>query len=507
MKKVYDQICDFMSEKKMALTSIGIFVLLILPIGYLSFVNRASGDDYGYGTLTRAAWTGSHSLIQVFRAAWETIKGYYGSWQGTWFSIFVFSLQPEVFHEDAYVIVAFLMLFLWIGSTFLLFREILYKELDINIWSYRLITIVFLVLSIEFIPSTKSSIFWFNGAAHYMLPFAMCQLLIVWLLRYGKEYKVKYFIGITVIMALLGGSNYQAALFALIAAFYTGIVNYIKKKDKHILSLLIPTAVEMAGLIVSMKAPGNKVRGGEEFGFSVQAGLKTIGLSFLEGAKSLFGYLKDNPLIYVGLFFIFLFMLEAFRERDVKEKEKRKFYFDHPILSIAALSCLYCAMHAPAIYAGVYVSGGVYNMNYQVFLLWACGSFLIIAQKSLEYMKASKKVLHREIIIPGILFGFVVLFVGRIFIKDTTSFISLEYIASGQASDYKEQMDLQTRLLLDESTEDVVLPSINYVQGPLMHMPVTDDVEAFVNTVVRRFYGKNSVIAIPRSEWNEKYGE
>ena len=92
-------------------------------------------------------------------------------------------------------------------------------------------------------------------------------------------------------------------------------------------------------------------------------------------------------------------------------------------------------------------------------------------------------------------------------LKQTTTYKSLIYITSGQASDYKEQMDLQTRLLLDESTENVVLPFINDVQGPLMHMPVIEDTEAFTNSVTSHFYGKNSVVAIPRSEWDEKYGK
>ena len=93
-----------------------VFVLLLIPICYLSFVNRASGDDYGYGIYTRAAWLTSHSLIQVAKAIGATVKQYYYSWQGTWFSIAVFALQPELFSDNAYVIVVFLMLFLWIGN-------------------------------------------------------------------------------------------------------------------------------------------------------------------------------------------------------------------------------------------------------------------------------------------------------------------------------------------------------------------------------------------------------
>lgn len=81
----------------------------------------------------------------------------------------------------------------------------------------------------------------------------------------------------------------------------------------------------------------------------------------------------------------------------------------------------------------------------------------------------------------------------------------MTYITSGQASDYKWQMDLQTSLLETDET-DVVLPFINDDQGPLMQMPVTGDADAYTNYTTADFYQKNSVIAIPRTEWKELYG-
>ena len=82
----------------------------------------------------------------------------------------------------------------------------------------------------------------------------------------------------------------------------------------------------------------------------------------------------------------------------------------------------------------------------------------------------------------------------------------MEYITSGQAADYKWQMDLQTRLL-ETDEKDVVLPFINDDQGPLMQMPVTDDPESYTSSTTARFYQKNSVIAMPRTEWEERYGK
>jgi len=483
-----------------------LFVLLLLPVLYLSFVNRASGDDYGYGVYTRAAWMGSHSLIEVLRAVWQTVRLYYYAWQGTWFSVSVFSLQPEVFHDSAYVIVAFMMLFLWIGSTLYLFHQILCRNMKFQKWCALLITICFLMLSIEFVPSPKSSIFWFNGCAHYMLPFAMCQMAAAWLLKYGETYRKRYLIGIILFMMLLGGSNYQAALLILIVACYIGISVWSLKRDKRILFLAFPVLFEIVGLLVSMTAPGNKVRAGEDFGFSMVDGVKTIGYSFWYGITDIGTYMRERPLIFAGLMFLFLAFLTVFCAFE------EVYHLKHPVWLGAMLFCLYSAMQAPAVYAGVEVSRGVLNTNFQVFLLTASGILLMIAQRAAEKIKVCwKEAANRKVFlfitVPGIVLCLCLLVLCRSCVKISTSYVSLRYIMSGEAADYKEQMDLQTKLMEDENTEDVVVPFINDVQGPLMHMPVTSDKTAWTNTVTGEFYGKNSVVAMDRPLWIEQYGE
>ncbi|MDE7430134.1 MAG: hypothetical protein K2N00_12880 [Lachnospiraceae bacterium] len=496
------------TQRKLKITtfvSVLFFCILLLPIVYLTFVNRASGDDYGYGVRTRAAWMGSHSLIKVFEAMCRTVRSFYNAWQGTWFSIAVFSLQPEVFSDRAYVIVAVLMLFLWIGSTVYLFRRILCKIMGFSVWSYLPITVCFLIISIEFIPGSKSSIYWFNGCAHYMLPFAMCQMVVAWLLKYSTEYRKSTFAGILIFMTLLGGSNYQAALFALIVAFYICIFTWVLKKDRRIFTLCIPIISELIGLAVSMKAPGNQRRAGEDFGFSVTQCLRTVGCSFLYAVRDIGDYVRERPLALVGLLFLFLLLIAALCFR----KEERE--IPHPIWIILMLFCLYSAMQAPAIYAAVSVSQGVPNTNYQVFLLTASGMLLLAADKLVRSLKGrwgeeTDKKMLQFLILPGILLCMILALWNRSNIKTCTSWIALTYITSGQAEDYKQQMDLQTRLM-EGDEEDVVVPGINDVQGPLMHMPVTANEEAWTNTVTAGFYGKRSVIAIERPVWMEIYGD
>lgn len=497
----YDKLCEGLSIRTISLLTLLLFLVVLLPICYLSFVNRATGDDLGYGAYTRAAWMTSHSFVEVAKAIGVTIKQYYYGWQGTWFSIAVFALQPEVFSDKAYVIVAFLMLFFWNGSTLLLFWQIFKEEYGLDRWSVLLITLICLLIGIQFVPSTASAIFWFNGCAHYMLPFAMCQVTVWCLIRFLKNFHIRYLIGLTVLTTLLGGSNYQAALFALIALFYAGAAGWLQQKNKKVFWLSIPFLLEMIGLIISMRAPGNKIRGGEEFGFSFGKAVITVVNCFVEGGKTLVGYFREKTIIFVGLMALFLVMLEAFRASNAKRNLKQV------VISIIALICLYCAMQAPALYAGVDVSGGVDNMNFCVFLLAIIQALGVAAIFLADKIQSSSDKLHQRIVLPGLAICLILVFFCRSDLKSSTFWISMEYIRSGQAADYKAQMDLQTSLLTDESSMDVSVPLLNDDQGPLMSMPVTENPDAWTNTVVRQFYGKNSVIGMPRDEWFDRNGD
>lgn len=500
VRKLYNRILKFLSMRNMTLMLLVLFILLLVPVCYLSFFNRASGDDYGFGANARIAFMHTHSLLAVWKAVVKTVKQLYYGWQGTWFTIALFAIQPEVFSDDAYVVTAFIMLFLWIGSTILLFREILLRRMKLERWGAYLITLLFLLVSIQYVPSTKSSIYWYNGCAHYLVPFAMAQCLICLLLRFADAYKVRYFVGICIFMTLLGGGNYQAALFALIVAVYIGILDYLKKKKPQIFCLLIPLALEMIGLVISFKAPGNKARGGEEFGFSVSKVFTTVGRSFVKGFTDIWDYLQEKPVMWTMLLAMFLLLIEIVKRTEQTEK------MTYPTLRIVALICLYCAMQAPELYAGVEVSSGVKNMNYWTFLLMMLGIMLIVCHMLAPKIKLSPEDMHRYLVIPGLLVCLLLVVFVKGNLKESTTYKCVDYIATGQAADYKEQMDLQTKLLTDDTVDHVVVPAMNPEQGPFMHMQIMPNEDAWINTVTRQFYEKESVVSIPRPEWMELYG-
>lgn len=502
-----------------------VFIFSLLPILALSTANHATGDDLGYGLYTHEAWRDTHSLWEVIKASGRTIRQYYYGWQGTWLSIFFFSLQPEVFSPKAYVIVPFLMLGLWLGTTWILSRYLLVKKAGFSKACFGSVYLLFAMAGIQFVPSTKSAIFWYNGTAHYIIPYAIALMGIYFYLRFmDGEKKTGSYIGLALCMAMLGGVNYQAALMAPVIMVLLALCQWKnKEKRKRALYCIFPLLLEMAGLVVSMTAPGNKVRGGEEFGFSVSAAVGTVLSCFVRGAVQAAEYIKEHPLL------LLLFAAAAAVLWYFTEKEEKKGKYPLPGLFAVLSYCVYCAVFAPEIYAGVEVSGGVYNMNYYMFLFMVFSDIIYItgaAQKQAQMRWKNKKALNgnpvsaavraeeaeirekRETVfffasaVLAVLFLF--LFKGDI--KTTATYQSVEYIKSGQAADYKAQMEYQLSVLLDDSVKDVVLPALNDKQGPLMHMPITDKPDGWTNINTMMFYNKDSVVSVPKEVWDEIQG-
>lgn len=516
------------------------FIITLLPVYILAFFDRASGDDYGYGWRTHAAWKSSHSLIQVIKAAAETVRIYYVSWQGTFSSIFLFSLQPEVFSSKAYVLVPFLMSGLMILAVSFLLHLLLVKQGKMSRAWFLFFDSTLLFLLFQFVPGKKSSLFWYNGCAHYVIPMFLA-LMSIWAgICYIEEGSKLKFGLLTLLMALLGGTNYLAALLAPLILLWVAFSTCLsrrkrpedrRKANRRLWFMVIPLSLEMIGLLISALAPGNAVRGGEDYDISVPNMLRAITDSFLDGFRGIGTYLTERPMIFLLLAVMGGMMWYAFRTdkrraqgsgKDTGESEKETVYhagIPLPGLLALYLFCTYCAMYWPEDLVKTEVSQGVPNTIFQVFVLAIFFSEFYLLKWLSGWIDERRAIQRRERgnkgkptvgnLLPLAVTALILLigvFPARHSLKDSTVYVCLDYILDGRAADYRWQMEQMTRLLSGEETE-VVLPMINGDQGPLMHMPVMDTPDAWTSTVVAEFYGKDSVYAIPRREWEELYGE
>lgn len=497
---IVTKLIDWMDDKKLAIIAGIILFLSLIPVFYLASYARPSGDDYGYSVLTHAAWQDTHSLAAVFKAGIETVKGMYEAWNGDWFTVFLFSLMPEVFAPYTFFIVPYIMVGINVLGTAVFLYYIVVKIGRMS-WEYVLLfASLILLVSYQFIPSTAIGMYWYVGATHYIVPHAVALLALVFGFRYYQTMKIRNIVYASLCMFMVGGSSYFSAL--LVFMVYAVMMLLFCRKRKDIFFLIIPFAIGAAGFIIQCLSPGNAARAGESFGFHLSDAFATVGQSLLLGISTIGIYFKEKTFIYVVLVCCAIFGWSALLKR------KSEFAFRYPLLFVILMYGIYSAMYAPAVYAAVDVSKGPDTMVYFTFLLAAFIAILyvegwMIAQLQKKEKKGkwnhiflSADEYRRKIAMPLLLLCMIITALNPGWFADSVDKQVYDYVSSGQAEDFREQIQSQMEILLDDSVKEAYLVPINDDQGPLMHMPVTADEEAFTNRVVRDFYRKEKVVMI-----------
>lgn len=489
----------------LAVTVMVVLALSLLPIFALAGVDRASADDWSYGLLTHLAWVDTHSVFQVLQAALASVKKYYFSWQGTWFSVFLFSLQPEVFSHKAYCIVPYLMTLLLMAGVSCFLYNLLVRLLHIAKRDFLLLDAVLLLTLIQFVPYQTSAFFWYNGAAHYTVPFALALAACSRFLRYVTDFRKRDVVMASVWMTLLGGTNYLAAILGLTLFFLFFVLFY--KKDRRVLWMFIPVVLEITGLLISALAPGNAVRGGSDYQLTFGKMFATVLESFRQGAAGMWHSFGEYPVAMAAMIVIAVLLWDILRE-TVPE---RSFHFPLPGLVILYFFCVYCAMYWPVLFVSESISDGATSVGVPNTIFWVLicmlfASLLYGLGWLAEKTNAAGKRLRISVYAAGFAVSFLILAVCRLDLKNSTDYVCYYYIHTGRAAVYKEQMDELTQLLTQEGEEDVVVPFIVGEQEPLVHLPITLDKNEWSNREMAEFFRKKSLVAVPRDEW-EGQGE
>lgn len=493
--------------KKIALFMLTLFLISLLPILYCSFFDYATGDDLWEGAAAHRVLVNNGTAKDFLTAVFKMVKTDYLGWEGNWSSIILWCLEPSIWGEKVYCITPWVALTSLCGGTFYFLDYYLKKYLACD--RVFLLIVFFLIsfFSIQYMPYPRSGIFWYTGMINYVVPYGLCLASFVWMDKYIIGGKKKYLFFTSLIFAYLGGSGYIPVVLA-----FEGVVLILLgqlfsvRKQKRFFWLIMPLVLLMAGFIISAISPGNAARGGENYYF----GLGKIFTTIIESIKQ--GFLGGiNWFITVRPLFLTApaLMITAWEKIDIT-KTKIKFRF--PVFVIWLLFLVSCSVYAPGIYAQSEVSGGVPDSIYFTFLLMyvleiiylTCWIKKIVMERGnggIREEQAEK--LRGVVFLGGVLFCIVF---GRHLIGNMTSYICIDFIRSGQLSDFEYQMQERLKILHDPEIVNVVLPEMNNEQGPFMHFPIVEDPNAYTNMATARFYGKETVIAIPRTEYYEIYG-
>ncbi len=176
------------NEKHLFYLSLSALILLLIPMLIIAFYDVPSVDDFGYGLAPHQTWLESHSIFLVLQTVVQQIKHVYHTWQGSFFSIFLFSLQPGVFNERFYFLTPFIMLASLCGGTVFFLKVVLGDLLGASIYQRGIVTVMVLAACLEFCPNPAQAFYWYNGSVYYTFTSGLSLILFGELLSvFGRK--------------------------------------------------------------------------------------------------------------------------------------------------------------------------------------------------------------------------------------------------------------------------------------------------------------------------------
>lgn len=523
LKQLYLKTVENINTKRAGIITGILFAVSLLPVIYVGLHNYATGDDYWYGVYTYRGWV-EGGFSGALKGSLRMVAEFYQNWQGTWFTMFLFTLSPNHFFENGYIITVFISLGCLIGSISYLAHFYLVKKLNFTKGAAAMIVCMITYLAIQYIPRTTSGIYWFNGIMHYSIPFLLAVLAIIHSHKFMEGKKKRDYIILFVSFTFLGGGSYLAPLAATLAVCLL-LVCQLKFKELDIknkkfsfqydwrnLWILPAFAAEMIGLVISFAAPGNNVRGGEEFGADLKWALQCIYYAIDRGI-----YLGEDYFLKNAVTTVVYILLAILIWNQLWRANRKNIKFRFPLLFVIYMNGIYWASYTPEIYSRSDVSGGVPNTYFHIFLLITFGnmiyvhgwvqeqlikywerkaqktktSFEDIRGKSIFYGKKYKLYIEIPVAVAG---AVVLLYLSKYSELTTTNDYCMECITNGTLEQYEQVRRKQHEILMNSKEMNVVIPEMD-APYPLLHMELSENPEFYRNLDRAKYYAKDSIMA------------
>lgn len=256
------------------------------------------------------------------------------------------------------------------------------------------------------------------------------------------------------------------------------------KLRKHYMILYL---IFVAFCFVNILAPGNSVRQGD---FQQMSPVAAVFHALVKGREM---YLQElNARIWIFYAAILPFLLT-----DLK---KIKFQFRYPFVFSIMVYLLFSAMFTPTLFA-LHSTGPERTQNvyyWSVIILHLCNFVYWVGwlQKSMEkkgyilkFLENGKSFCWHCCLCAALLF----LFLAQVDISGMTTFTVMESLLSGEARQWKIEMEAQKEILRDPQIMDAVLEPLTVYPELLYVDDMDTDPEFWVNEVMAEWYQKNSV--------------
>ena len=472
-----------------------VFALLMLPF-YLGITGaHPATDDFTFAAYTRPTFVKTGSVPHVIKDAISYTLRTWRDWQGTMTGVFFMAVNPAVFSIRYYGIHAAVLLTLYLLAVAVFLRHFLAGLGLGKLWK-----VFYLVLgasSLIFLPDIVEGIYWYNGAWFYtgaqacaLLTLVLCDSVMQGKRKDPFRLRTVFCAGM---LFALGMDNYMTAMMCVLGTFLLAVVRIWsapegeRKEAGKALLLVIPA---VAGLAVSVMAPGNRVRmatdGAYEGGpvWFVVSVLKTLWAGVFYTGR----FLVRTPLLS-----FLLAMIPVLRKCETGRSEKQV----SPVFVISAYFLILWGMLFPHIYSSGYAgSGRVINM-YHDYVLLALPLCLCLCLRG----KRKEQIPGKN----GLWAGFSVLaLILCLLMGQQNNYLRLvkDQVTGVQAAYTRQFQNEYAILEAAEEGTDVIVPSWT-VQTVTGKPTIYEDPTVWTNESVANYFGVRTVRAKPAEQPND----
>ena len=462
-----------------------ILLLLLIPMFAIARYDVPAADDFSFSCETHAAIVSRGSVTDILSGAVEKAVKVYYTWQGSFSAIFLMALQPAIWGLPYYAFTTWIMVLSLLGGIFFFFHRVLHGVFGVSMSIAGIAAIVASAACTQFLPSPNQSFYWYNGAVYYTFTFAVMIVLIAVVtgyLLYGSWWRIASSVFLCLI---IGGSNYITALFTSIAGMLL-LAILMWKKDRRMMTLLLPYVVLLGAFLLSIRAPGNAVRQG--FYTDHPGALEAVLLSFRSAVRKMFEW---ADLRYASCMIFLIPILWA-------GAGESQFSFPLPGAVSAVSFCLFSSLFTPHLYAlGSDGPERLLNILYFSFLLLSILNLFwwfgwIVKKKRPRSMNRGISLGMFSIfsacaalcLVSSVLF----------FHGTLTSVAAFSELRSGEAKKYYSQAEERQRILENPDILDCEFEPFASQPYILFFTDMTENPTSYENEDTANFYRKNSIV-------------
>lgn len=460
-----------------------LLILLLLPFIILSFYTHPSADDYIF-----AAMINEKGIVKYF------FQVYY-EWSGRYFAFFLNCINPLIYEWIwGYKLIPVFLISLFYYSIYYFVHTIFSRELKAI--RKHCISLVFVLLYFNCIPSTSECIYWMDGSLCYFLANILMVFLFTFLLKSWENKKLSLFSYILFILIplMIAGSN-EVSMLMMDALLFIAILIFHFNKKKIFKGLIIAFIAAIVGTIAEVTAPGNYFKMNNFFSHNLDI-LFSLKCSFISFFKIAGQFIQDSSFIMITLLFITIIPI-FFRNEIVK-----KLIRFSPFITIPISLFLLIILYFPVTYSTglnpalrIHDCVGFFFLPLWFYNLTVLHFYLIKKNKIniLELPAYMKNLIAAAAFILTVTSftkepGKQIICDGNIF----RSFYDLFYNAKVYNDELNHRYDL-IKMAKEKNIKIIHVPALTKFPETIYFIDITDDASHWINLCDAKYFGLDSI--------------